>query len=78
MIRQMTETELEQRDLEMDLFWKNLDWNTKNTIMSLLEPFIKKAHCEHEWIDPNEYENELDKSQLLCRKCYIEKPLWYE
>ena len=78
MIRQMTDTEIEQKELEMDLFWKNLDWNAKNTIMSLLEPYIEKANCEHEWIDPNEYENELDKGMLFCRKCHIQKPLWYE
>lgn len=78
MIRQMTEVEIAQKELEMDLFWKNLDWNTKNDIMRLLEPYIERAECEHDWVDPNEYENELDKKMLFCRKCYIKKPIWYE
>ena len=74
----MTEEEVAATERRMDLFWMTLDWNTKNDIMRLLEPFIEKAHCEHDWIDPNEYENELDKGHMFCRKCQIQKPLWYE
>ena len=78
MIRQMTPEEIEVHDHKLEQFWKDLDWNTKNDIMHMFEPFIEKASCEHEWVDPNEYDNELNKDTLYCRKCHHKKPLWYD
>jgi len=78
MIRQMTPEEIEEHDQRLEQFWQDLDWNSKNAIMHMLEPFIEKASCNHEWVDPNEYENELDKNTAYCKKCYQQKSLWYE
>ena len=45
--------------------------------MHMFEPFSEKINCNHEWVDPNEYENELDKNSLYCKKCHHKKDLWY-
>ena len=70
MYRTMTDQEVEESNKELDEFWKNLDWNTKNHIKMLLDPYLEKVDCHHDYIDPNTYENNLDKNYLFCRKCH--------
>ena len=52
---------------------KPWNWNTKEHIKRLLELYIRQIECNHEWIDPCTYENELDKNYLYCNRCQYKK-----
>jgi len=69
MVRVMTEEEVEKSNKELDEWIMNLDYNTKQYIRSLLAPFIEMSECEHDLVDPNTYENSLDKNIKYCRYC---------
>ena len=74
-MRVLSPQEVEQSHREIDTFLMELDYNTKYHIRQLIEPFIIQANCDHEWIDPNIYINELDKSEEFCRLCHLTRPL---
>lgn len=75
MLRKMSDEEAVQIEKEYDEFLLSLDWNMKSALVNLLKPPLEQLNCEHEWIDPNEYVNELDKTKKFCRKCHLTKPL---
>ena len=75
MIKIMTKEEEISLEEKLDEFLISLDFNTKSALVRLLTPFLEQLKCEHEWIDPNEYKNKLDKTKLFCRKCNLTKPL---
>lgn len=60
---------------ETDKWLLDLDWNTKFKIKQLLQPLLEHTLCEHEWIDPNTYLNELDKTKMFCFKCHLTKSI---
>lgn len=63
----LSKEESERLDRETDAFLLSLDSNTKGLIKSLVERFQSQIECEHQWIDPNTYENDLPKDRLFCR-----------
>lgn len=69
-MRTMTDVEIDQWNKELDEFWNNLDWSTKNDVKRLLDPYLQRVECKHEFIDPDTYENDLDKNYLYCKKCH--------
>jgi len=75
MIRIMTDEEANKVEEGYNEFLVSLDFNTKSALVNLLKPLLEQLNCEHEWIDPNEYENKLDKTKLFCKKCHLTKPL---
>lgn len=75
MMRVLTPEEVEAHNEMIESWWNNLDRETKNKLHYFTEYFMKMANCEHDWIDPNSYSNELDKTKLFCRKCPAKKPI---
>jgi hypothetical protein len=75
MIYVLSPEEVAQSQREVDTFLLSLDYNTKYRIKDMIEPLLRQANCEHEWIDPNTYVNELDKSEEFCRFCHLTRPL---
>lgn len=75
MIRVLSPEEAVQSEKEVNQFLLSLDYNTKHRIKDMIEPLLQQAHCEHEWIDPNTYVNELDKSEEFCRLCRLTRPI---
>lgn len=67
MVRVLSEEESKKVEKEVDEFLLSLDFNTKQRIKTLIESFQQQIECEHNWIDPNSYENELPKNKLFCR-----------
>lgn len=76
MIKIMSEEEAKQQEKDIDKFLTSLDFNTKSKLVSLLKPMQKQINCEHDWIDPNEYDNELDKTKQYCRHCDLTKDIY--
>ena len=74
-MRVMSPEEIQESHKVVDTFLMNLDYNTKYKIKEMLEPLFVQANCEHEWIDPNTYVNELDKSEEFCRHCHLTRPI---
>lgn len=72
-VRVLTEEEARKSQEEVDKFLLSLDYNTKYQLQSLVKHFQSKIECEHEWIDPNTYENKLPKDKLFCRFCQATK-----
>lgn len=75
MMQVLSEEESLKLYQKTDKWLLELDWNTKFRIRALLDPFYQQTNCEHEWIDPNTYLNELDKTKEFCSKCYLTKPI---
>jgi hypothetical protein len=73
MLKVLSKRETKILEKETDKWLLALDWNTKFRIKDLLQPVITWVNCEHDWIDPNTYENELDKTKLYCRHCNLTK-----
>jgi hypothetical protein len=73
MLKVLSKKESKILEKETNKWLLALDWNTKFKIKALLEPIIAQTNCEHDWIDPNTYKNELDKTKLFCRKCNLTK-----
>jgi hypothetical protein len=74
-MRILSPEEVTQSQKKVDSFLLSLDYNTKYRIRDMLEPLLQQANCEHEWIDPNTYVNELDKSEEFCRHCHLTRPI---
>lgn len=73
MLRVLSKKENKVLEKEINKWLLALDWNTKFKIKALLEPIIAQTNCEHVWIDPNTYENRLDKTKLFCINCKLTK-----
>jgi hypothetical protein len=73
MMRILSKEEFILVEKELNEWLLSLDFNVKSGIKSLLNPLIDQANCQHEWIDPNTYENNLDKNKLFCRFCNLTK-----
>jgi hypothetical protein len=71
MIRTLTDKEVEEWKKDIDHFFDSLDYSIKNDIKRLIEPILLQCGCNHDWIDPNTYENNLDKNYLHCSKCHM-------
>jgi hypothetical protein len=41
----------------------------------MLQPLLERTVCEHQWIDPNTYLNELDKTKEFCYKCHLTRSI---
>jgi hypothetical protein len=74
MMRILSEEESIQSEKEINEWILSLNFNTKARLKEMLEPIIRQSNCTHEWIDPNTYENNLDKSMEYCRLCNLTKP----
>lgn len=71
----LSEEESLKLEQETDKWLLSLDWNTKFKIKEMLQPLLERTVCEHNWIDPNTYSNELDKTKLFCSKCHLTKSI---
>ena len=74
-MRVLSPEETKESNQEIDKFLMSLDYNTKHHIRYLIEPLLNQAKCNHVWIDPNTYENELDKSLEFCSNCHLTSPI---
>lgn len=45
-VRVMSRTEVEEYDKELDQWWKDLDWNTKNRLRSLVLEIQKPIRAD--------------------------------
>jgi len=77
MFQVISKEEAKRNQKELDDWIMSLDYNTKHHIKEIIVPFIKQNNCFHEWVDPNSYENELDKTKVFCRHCNLKKDLNY-
>lgn len=69
----MSAEESRQVEKETNDFLLSLDWNTKFKLRELITPLLNQSKCEHEWVDPNSYDNILDKNFMYCFKCQLIK-----
>lgn len=75
MIQNMSKKEVKKTINKWNNWFINLDFNTKSNIYNLTNNLLEQANCNHDWIDPNTYENDLDKTKQFCSNCNLVKPL---
>ena len=78
MMKIMTEKEVQDYNDKIELWWNELDQQSRWKLYHLvteMDSFIQRLHCEHEWFNPNTYENDFDKTKMYCNECSREEPL---